>query len=138
MPQLLQSEWLCLPALLESLCPTAPALATIIDCLVLALETTGPSLAHHMVLALCSLITSTTCQATGAAVLRELFVLLSSVREDLRGIIWPCLHNTLGKYLSLNMDGRDSLVREVLVMVGMSGRCGDRDIVVRMLQQALL
>ena len=136
--QLLQLEWLCLPALLESLCPTAPALATIIDCLVLALETTGPGLAHHMVLALCSLITSTTCQASVAAVLRELFVLLSGVREDLRGIIWPCLHNTLGKYLSLNIEGRDSLVREVLAMVGMSGRCGDRDIVVKMLQQALL
>ena len=60
--QLLQSEWLCLPALLESLCPTAPALATIIDSLVLALETTGPGLAHHMVLALCALITSNPCQ----------------------------------------------------------------------------
>ena len=142
LPQLLQSEWKCLPALLESLCPTAPVLGTIIDCLVLALEKTGPGLAYHMVLALCSLITSmvttTTCQETVGAVLRELFMLLEVVPVDLRDVIWPCLHNTLGKYLTLPNEERDMMMREVLAMMGMRVKCGDRDILVRMLQQSII
>eukprot|EP00092_Neocalanus_flemingeri_P032747 GFUD01035618.1.p1 GENE.GFUD01035618.1~~GFUD01035618.1.p1 ORF type:complete len:841 (+),score=215.49 GFUD01035618.1:56-2578(+) len=141
LPHLLKSEWQSLPLLLESICPATPALATIIDCLVLAMETTGPDLTYHMVLSLCSLATSmvstSDCVATVGSILRELFILLDAARHDIKEIIWPCLHNTLGKYLSLH-TARDTLVMEVLSMVVMNGRCGNRDIVVRMLQQAVL
>jgi len=138
LPKLLLSEWKSLQAVLELVCPNVEVLTTIIDCLVLSLESSDPGLGHYMVLALCSHITSTSDQDTLVMVVRELFMMLEVVTEEQREVIWPCIHNTVGKYLSLQSGNQDSLVREIVAMTFMTGKCEERDMLVRMLQQSLV
>merc|ERR1712142_1027820 len=138
LPKLLQSEWKCLPAIVELVCPTAEALSIITDCLILSLSTAGSELAHNMVLALCSLITNIiNSQDEVDTVLRELFMLLEVVTIELREIIWPCIHNTVGKFLSLQSTTSETLVKEVVAMTAMPDDCEERDMLIKMIQQSI-
>ena len=64
-------------------------------------------------------------------------MLLEVITDDLREVIWPCIHNTVGKYLSLQTGAGDSLVKEVVAMTIMSAKCEGGEVLVRMLQQSM-
>jgi len=137
LPKLLSSEWKALPTVLALVCPKVEVLTIIVDCLVLRLESSSPGLRHYMVLAFCSLITTTTHLDSIVMVVRELIRMLEVVTEEQREVIWPCIHNTVGNVLSLQLENKDSLIREIVEMTCMIEKCEERDMLVRILQQSL-